>query len=170
MNVCVDMPVGPEILGEGRRAGADGFESAIARIERAVAGSCARQSEWPASVAAGLEAAIEVLIADPGAARALATDHRSGLPEHQAGYEQMIDRFARLLAQAAPPADRLPGSSDRSIVTVIAAVVSCHVRAGTIDSLADGDPDLVFLALLPYLGFAEASRWSAVLSGERPQV
>jgi hypothetical protein len=155
-------------MGEGSRAGAATSGSAITRIERAVADSCAREGEWPARVSAGLHGAIEFLIANPAAAQAVATDFRS---DGDTEYEEMIARFASLLAEGAPPSDRLPGPSERSIVAVIAGVVSCHIRAGTIDTLAKGDPDLVFLALLPYLGFAEASRWSMHLpSASRHQV
>ena len=75
----------------------------------------------------------------------------------------MIKRFAALLADGAPRSERLPASSDESVVWVIAAIVSCHVRAGTVDLLGDSDPDLVFLALLPYVGFAEACRWSSAV-------
>ncbi len=103
------------------------------------------------------------MVANPGAARALTIDSRSGGTGQDGDYAEMIGRFAALLGAGAPRGDRLPGSSDRSVVSVIAAIVSCHVRAGTVEQLGKGDPDLVFLALLPYLGFAEASRWSAAL-------
>jgi hypothetical protein len=149
-------------MGEGSRAGAATPGSAITRIERAVADSCARQAEWPTRVSAGLRAAIEFLIADPAAARALATDSRSG-GEGDTEYEEMIARFAFLLDDGAPSSDHLPPAGERSIMTVIVGVITCHIRAGTIDTLAEGDTDLVFLALLPYLGFAEASRWSTHL-------
>jgi hypothetical protein len=144
--------------------GVDTFESAFARVEQTVVASCARHEEWPARIAGGINALIEFLIANPDAARALAIDSRSGGPGEDGDYLEMIARFAALLGDGAPRSERLPGSSDRSVVSVIAAIVSCHVRAGTIDSLGEGDPDLVFLALLPYVGFADACRWSANLS------
>jgi hypothetical protein len=158
------IPAGFEDLGEGHRAGAGTLESAITRFERAVADSCAERGEWPARVAAGLGGAIEFLIANPDSARTLVTDSRAARFEDDAVYDEMVARLALMLGEGAPHADRLPGSSALSVVTVIAGIVGCHIRAGTIDSLAEGDPDLVFLALLPYLGFAEASRWSAELS------
>jgi hypothetical protein len=144
----------------------DDFESAIARIESAVVDACGQAVEWPARITAGIGAALDFMIANPAAARALTIDSRSagtGGTGQDGDYAEMIDRFAALLGAGAPRADRLPASSDRSVVGVIAAIVSCHVRAGTVEQLGKGDPDLVFLALLPYLGFAEASRWSAAL-------
>jgi hypothetical protein len=161
MGVCVeDRAVGPEGFGEGRRDGAAAFESAITRMESAVADSCAEVTEWPARVSAGLEAVIDFLVANPGTARSLAVDTRLSRPE-EGRYDEMIARFAHMLGDGAPHMDQPPGPKERSIVSVIAGVVGSHVRSGTVGSLAKGDPDLVFLALLPYLGFAEASRWAA---------
>jgi hypothetical protein len=162
MNLCADDTAAQADLGYGGpRTAADTFGSAIARIERAVVESCDQQAEWPARIATGINAAIKFMVANPAAARALAIDSRSREEEGDAGYAEMIGRFAGLLGAGAPRSERLPASSDESIVTLIAAIVSCHVRAGTVDSLSSRDPDLVFLALLPYVGFAEACRRSA---------
>jgi hypothetical protein len=125
--------------------------------------SCEAHTEWPARIAAGINAAIEFTISNPAAARTLTIDSRVSEPREGSVYSEMIQRLAALLAAGAPRSERLPGSSDESIVWVIAAIVSCHVRAGTVDSLGDTDPDLVFLALLPYVGFAEACRWSSTV-------
>ena len=125
--------------------------------------SCGRHEEWPARVAGAIGGLIDFLVANPGAARALAIDSRAGDAEDDGDYLEMIARFAALLGGGAPRSERLPASSDRSVVSVIAAIVSCHVRAGTMETLGEGDPDLIFLALLPYVGFAEACRWSASL-------
>ena len=161
MNLCAE-----EIAAQpdGRRTEPDTFESAIERIERAVLASCEGHAEWPSRVSAGIRAALDFLIANPGAARVLAIDSRSAGPELDTDYVEMIGRFATLLGDGAPRSARQPASSDRSVVTVITAIVTCHIRAGTVESLRAGDPDLVFLALLPYVGFAEACRWSSTLS------
>jgi hypothetical protein len=167
VNVCAEqIAVGGDLGKETRAAAAADFESAIARIESAVVEACDQALDWPARIAAGIGAALDFMVANPAAARALTIDSRSarsGGTGQDGDYAEVIGRFAALLGAGAPRADRLPGSSDRSVVGVIAAIVSCHVRAGTVDQLGKGDPDLVFLALLPYLGYAEASRWSAAL-------
>jgi hypothetical protein len=165
MSLCAEnTTVGTNAGFESLRGGEDAFRSAFARVEGAVVASCGRHEEWPARIAAGISGLIDFLVANPGAARALAIDTRSGDAADDSDYLEMIGRFAALLGDGAPRSERLPASSDRSVVSVIAAIVSCHVRAGTIESLGRDDPDLVFLALLPYLGFAEAFRWSATLS------
>jgi hypothetical protein len=137
------------------------FEEAIAAFEEAIAGSCGGHEEWPARVVAGIGAAVEFVAAEPAAARALAVDSRWPDRDGASGYESMIDRFAGILGSGAPRPDRLPETTDESVVSVIASIVSCHVRTGTVDRLEKDDPNLIFLALLPYLGFAEANRWSA---------
>jgi hypothetical protein len=164
VNLCADDAAaqGDLVYGAPRAAGGT-FGSAIARMERAVVESCDEHAEWPARIAAGINSAIDFMVANPAAARTLAVQSRSGEEEGDAGYVEMIDRFAGLLGAGAPRAERLPASSDESIVTLIAAIVSCHVRAGTVDALSNRDPDLIFLALLPYVGFAEACRWSTSL-------
>lgn len=164
MNLCAgNSPVQADLGYEAPRSVDPGaFESAIAEMESAVVAACAAHTEWPARIAAGINAAIEFAISNPAAARTLAIDSRAVEPREGSVYPEMIQRLATLLGTGAPRAERLPASSDESIVWVIAAIVSCHVRAGTVDSLGDGDPDLVFLALLPYVGFAEACRWSSV--------
>jgi hypothetical protein len=164
MNLCAeDTAAQADLVYGGPRVAGDTFGSAIARMERAVVESCDEHAEWPARIAAGINSVVDFMVANPAAARTFVVQSRSGEEGGDAGYVEMIDRFAGLLGAGAPHAERLPASSDESVVTLIAAIVSCHVRAGTVESLSNGDPDLVFLALLPYVGFAEACRWSATL-------
>jgi hypothetical protein len=164
MDICVgEMPALGEVGYEGSKADLHAFDEAVEQIESAVLASCDGHTEWPARIIAGINAAIEFMVANPGATRALAIDSRAGVSEGGSGYPGMIGRFAGLLGAGAPRSERLPASSDESVISVIAAIVSRHIRAGTVESLRKGDPDLVFLALLPYVGFAEACRWSATL-------
>jgi len=140
--------------------GRDSFERAIAEVESAVVESCAREEEWPARIAAGIDAVVDFAAAEPAAARALAIDSRVGGAGGR-DYDELIDRFAGLLGAGAPRSERLSASTDQSIVSMIASIVSRHLRAGSVDSLGEGEPDLVFFVLLPYIGFAEANRWSS---------
>ena len=95
MNLCAEDTAAQEdpVYG-GTRAAGDTFGSAIARMERAVVESCDEQAEWPARIAAGINSAIDFMVANPAAARALAVQSRSGEEEGDAGYVEMIDRFA----------------------------------------------------------------------------
>ena len=137
------------------------FEGAIDAFEAAILADCPPDLEWPAMVAGGIRAALAFAAANPDVARTLTVDSRADEPEEADDYLRVIGRFADLLGEDAPHADRLPASSDRAVVCAIVTIVSHHLRAGTIDRLSQGSTDMIFLVLLPYVGFHEASRWSA---------
>jgi hypothetical protein len=137
------------------------FDAAVDALQSAVVAPCGPELEWPARIAAGIRAALAFAAANPDAARALTVDSRLDESGEADDYLRMIRHFAALLGENAPPAERLPASSDKAVVSAIATIVSYHVRAGTVDRLSHGDTDMIFLVLLPYVGFHEASRWSA---------
>jgi hypothetical protein len=143
------------------RARAYDFDAAAAAVEAAIQEHCEPELEWPARIAAGIRAALAFAVANPEAARALMVDSRADDSDETGDYLRMISRFAELLGQGAPQEQRLPASSDRAVVSAVATIVSSNVRAGTVDSLLRGDTDIIFLVLLPYVGFEEASRWSS---------
>lgn len=145
----------------------DGVADASARLEAAVLEACARHAEWPAKVAAGIYAALDRAVADPAAARILAIEPPLAETEERRRYARSIDRFAELLAAAAPREQRHPVSNDRALVRALVTMVADHVRAGKLQRLPEIGPELVQLALLPYLGFAEAQLWAQ--RTERPE-
>ena len=70
-----------------------------------------------------------------------------------------MEHLAALLARDAPPRNRrLPDAP--TVVTRIARQVNLELEAGRDHTLPSIAPDLTFLALMPYLGFADARRWS----------
>lgn len=75
-------------------------------------------------------------------------------------YEGIVQRLADLIAATAPTDSRLPGSTDEALVAGIIGLVGDHLRIGHTEALERLRPDLVLLALLPYLGFDEACRWA----------
>jgi hypothetical protein len=152
-----------------RRASSD-FDTAAADFEAAIVAHCAPDLEWPARIAAGVRAALAFAAANPDAARALMVDSRADESEEVGDYLRMIGRLAKMLGRQAPEGRRLPASSDRAVVSAIATIVSSHVRAGTIERLASGGTDMIFLVLLPYVGFEAASRWSAEPVGAGSEV
>jgi hypothetical protein len=50
----------------------------------------------------------------------------------------------------------------------VVGLVGDHLRIGRVDRLLELRPDLVLLALLPYLGFSEAQRWANDLAKRWP--
>lgn len=128
------------------------------RLEVALAKACGAQVSWPARIAAAVGAALELAAADPDVGRTLTegAGHRRGDDEE---FRALVDHLATLLATGAPPRNRrLPDPP--TVVTRIARQVNLELEAGRGPALPAVAPDLTFLALMPYLGFAEARRWS----------
>ena len=135
------------------------FALALAGLETAVLEACGREAEWPGQIAAGVYAGVNFAIANASIARALTVD-AAVEAKSMSRYERVIGRFAGFLQIKAPRGSRLPGSTDEALVAGIVGLVGDHIRIGRLDRLAELRPELVLLTLLPYLGFAEAQRWS----------
>lgn len=75
-------------------------------------------------------------------------------------YERVIGRLSGFLRIKAPIEERLPVSTDEAVVAGIVGLVGDHVRTGRVERLAELRPELVLLALLPYLGFSDAQSWA----------
>jgi hypothetical protein len=135
------------------------FALALTGLETAVLDACGREAEWPAQIAAGVYAGVDFAIANPGIARALTVD-AAVEAKCMGRYEQVIGRLTGFIQIKAPTASRLPASTDEALVAGVVGLVGDHIRIGRFDRLAELRPELVLLTLLPYLGFAEAQRWS----------
>ena len=127
-------------------------------------GACGRHTEWPARSAAGIHAALDFAIANPAVARALTIESRLPRSSESRGYWQMIEHFSELLGEGAPRKARLPASTDEALVGGVATVVGGHLLSGRMDRLEEISSELVYFVLLPYLGFAEAKRWTESLA------
>jgi hypothetical protein len=130
----------------------------FAGLEMAVLNACAAEAEWPAQIAAGIYAGVDFAIANPAVIEGLALNPTAEA-DSKALYEHVIGRLAELV-QSKAPRSRRPGSTDEALVAGIVGLVGDHIRVGRLDRLAELRPELVLLALLPYLGFAEAQRWA----------
>src|SRR5215218_2421145 len=135
------------------------FPIALADLEAAILGACAREDEWPAQIAAGIYAGIDYAVAHPEVGEALAADLAAGSGSLRR-YESVIARLAGFLRAKAPIETRLPGATDEALVAGMVGLVGDHLRIGRVDRLEELRPELVLLTLLPYLGFAEAQRWA----------
>lgn len=152
--------IGLDEVGFGdRREFADSF----AQLDSAVAEGCSADGEWQARFVSGIQAAFAFAAANPAAARALTIEARgaTSLEGDDADYRQLIEHFAEKINRCAPKGRRLPASTDRGLITSIAAVVSQHLSSDRIDRLDEMASDMAYLALLPYVGFDEAGRWAA---------
>jgi hypothetical protein len=131
------------------------FEQAKGRVRAA----CAEQHEWPAKVAAGIRGAVDFCVSNPEAAQILVIETRTA--EGEGDYNEMVGGFARFIYEDARSDRRSAGPTDEALIGAIAAVVAHHLRSDRLDRLEEAVPELVCLALLPYLGFDEAKDWAA---------
>jgi hypothetical protein len=140
-----------------------GMPTAVAELEAAVLDACAGEGEWPAQIAAGIYAAVDFAIARPQVVEAVSLGS-----DPIRDYESLIGRFTGFIQVRAPIEQRLPGTPDEALVAGIVGMVGDHVRLGRTDRLSELRADLVLLALLPYLGFAEARVWANRLEEDPP--
>jgi hypothetical protein len=139
---------------------------ALAGLETAMLDACSAEAEWPAQIAAGIYAGVDFAIANPDVARVLTLD-AAAEAESMHHYERVIGRLAGFIQVKAPFGSRLPASTDEALVAGIVGLVGDHLRIGRIDRLVELRPELVLLTLLPYLGFAEAQRWTNQVASSR---
>jgi hypothetical protein len=133
------------------------YPLALANLEAAMLDACSREKEWPAQIAAGINAGVDYAITHPEVVETLAAGAPPGA-DPMIRYESVIDRLTGLLRAKAPADGRLPGSTDEALVAGMVGLVGDHLRIGRHDRLQELRPELVLLTLLPYLGFVEAQR------------
>src|ERR1700759_5070909 len=139
--------------GAGERGSNEIFGRLLGDLEGSVADACAAQVEWPRRVAAGIYAGVEYAIQHPAVVDALSVLESAEMSS-PSGYTVIIERLAALISRDAPAGSRLPGSTDEALVAGIVGLVGDHIRVGRLEALDALRPDLVLLALLPYLGFS----------------
>jgi hypothetical protein len=143
-----------------RRSEGPDFIASFLEIQQLVQEACKRQSRWEAKVVAGIGAALDFAASEPDKARALTLSARRPAFGESYPEQVVISYFARELGAVAPRARRVAISTDEGIVEAIALLVRGHLLDGAQDRLPAAAPDLVYLALLPYLGFTETTDWA----------
>ena len=110
---------------------------------------------WPAQVRAAFSALCEFAAAEPAFARVLVVEPLSAggsaLDIHSEAVRSTIPFFSRGREQPGCPAD-LPDSVEEDVAGGIASVAYWWVAAGRATELSGRLPELVYFALLPYLG------------------
>jgi hypothetical protein len=147
-----------------RIAGPD-FTTSFLALQNAVRSACVPRTEWQARIVLGLRAVLEFAAADPTAARSLTIQARNGDPAAPDRQDEVLAYFAELLDEVTPAEKLVAVSTDKGIVDSIATIVRGQLLAGSADQLPAALPDLVYLALLPYTGLAEARRWASAAPG-----
>jgi hypothetical protein len=146
-----------------RNEGED-FDRSFEELKGLVASACEQQRDWEAKVVAVIQATVGFAASSPAKALALTVEARRPRADGRAAADEVIAYFAERLAEVAPSERRAPISTDASVIEAIAMIVRGHLIAGTGDQLPETAPDLVYLALVPYLGMAETRGWTKALA------
>jgi len=125
-------------------------ELAAVEIEEAVEGLT-----WPEQISTGLRVVLAGVAADPDRARLCLVEAQTGGPELSAHFEAALDRVATRLREGralgtAPP--DLPVTHEEATAGALAWLVRERLERGGEDGVEVLYPQLVDIALAPYLG------------------
>lgn len=125
---------------------------------------CNAASEWPFKVRSVIEATLDYAAAEPAQVGLLTLDALSTNVEMAQRVLASSDHLAALLSRGrelSEEAGTLPDLMEKSVVGALTAIVSSRIAAGEAERLPELAPQLVELALTPYVGAAEAKRVAA---------
>jgi AcrR family transcriptional regulator len=134
------------------------FEAAagafVAELEAAVAEARSGADSWPQEVRAGIAAILELAARKPDFARLTFVEAGAVDPA-------LVERHRPALAEALAPQPLPPGESADNPLAIGAlgraqVLIVDQITAGRSERLPELLPDLVFIALLPFLGQEEA--------------
>lgn len=138
------------------------FEVVVDHLHELVGAAVEGVEEWPRRVIAGARAVLGFLASEPQLARLCMVESRGAGPAVTARFNAAAGELAPLLAQGrgerADGERPLPDSTEDSTIGALVSLAYRKVAAGEAAQLEDLLPECAELALLPYLGPAEATR------------
>lgn len=135
----------------------------VAAFDRAVEDGAAdlalatesEEFSWSEQIATGLRALIALIVAEPARARLCLVEAQTGGPELSLHFEAALDRVAAKLRQGralqTAPLD-LPATHEEATAGALAWLLRERFETGNIEGLEALYPQLVDIALAPYLG------------------
>ncbi len=139
----------------------EAYELIASHLREQITTAGTAAEDWPDQVRAGAEAMLETFAANPDLVSFCLIAPLSANPEIAARYRLSMQRLLALLVTVIPPppASRRPSAAaEDGIVGGIAALIVRKVKVGEGQRLPELLPDLLELALTPYLGRDEAVR------------
>ena len=110
---------------------------------------------WPDRVAAALAALVELFSAEADIIRVAMVEVTAMGEDPRVRYRDALVRFEQFLAEGhaySPQADELPADTARFVVGGIVSILFDEIRAGRGRELERIRLDLIYAALMPYLG------------------
>ncbi len=138
------------------------ISDAVRSLVRTVDAACPSEASWPDRVRLGLAAFVGALVTDPARTRiAMIESERAG-PAATRELRRAYERFVPYFDEGRKVVSyELPAPTSDAVVGGIALTVQRQVADGDIQGLWKVLPDLVYFALVPYLGHRRASALSA---------
>jgi AcrR family transcriptional regulator len=127
----------------------------------------AHKDDWPRAVAASLSALINYLASEPAHAHLSVVDTFAASPETIEIRNASMDAFAAYLLQGqhlAPELRAVPSVTAEAVAGGVWQVLHHYIQSGRVQELPTVTPQLIYMALTPYVGTAEAVR--ASLAGD----
>ncbi len=115
---------------------------------------------WPDQVRARLAALLDTLAGDPSVARFFLVEPLAAGGEIAARYRDAMQLLAETIRPQSTPSEMNVEVRDQVLMGGIATLISRRLNAGEAGRLGELLPDLVELALAPYLGRDEARRFA----------
>jgi hypothetical protein len=137
------------------------FDSTFARLQVRIETACVAEAEWPAQVAAGIQAALDFAATEPNAARTLTTGALAGGRAGYERYDRMVSHLGEWLLPGRtlrPEGARLPEITEKAMVGGVAMLVAQRVDLGRHAELPALAPEAIQFTLTPYIGTNEARR------------
>jgi AcrR family transcriptional regulator len=142
----------------------DCFGAAYEMIDTHVRGSMLAAGDpaapWPEQVRARLAVLLDVLCGDPAVARFYLAEPLAAGGELAARYRDAMQLLAETIRPQAGPSEMDVEVRDQVLMGGIATLIARRLNAGEPQRLPELLPDLVELALAPYIGRDEARRFA----------
>src|SRR5689334_6269180 len=127
------------------------FDSALEEAMQGIEEECAAvDGSWEKRLQAGLAAFLRYLAENPALARMCMIEALSATPAATERYEQAMQRFVEMTRAVVPKDDRLPDTTEESLIGGVAWIVYQQVRRGEAEKAEDLLPELSEFMLAPF--------------------
>jgi len=131
------------------------YDNAVDTLLRRIIAAYESEQRWPDQARAGLEALLETLASAPAPARLFLVDIASAGPVAQRRYRAAMRRLTPLFDEGrdfAPHGRELPPNTSRMAIGGVTGLISDELLAGRAAQLPELLSDVLFAALVPYIG------------------
>jgi hypothetical protein len=135
-------------------------DPSLHELRQALRDSSSRETRWEAKVVAAIQALLTFCSSQPVRARAMASNSPPPGSGNHSPERALVAFLACELSMVAPNGSRAPVASDESVIATMAAIVRDRLFSGDREEVLACAPDLVCLALLPYLEFSQMADWA----------